>query len=156
MPRKKILPTAPMGRTKKEIDWDLVDLMLKANCHGTECAARFNVCPDTFYDRVKAEHGVSFTEYSAERKAEGDSYIKVVQYEKALEKDNTMLIWLGKIRLEQKEAIDLKTVYPNDEKLAHEANETKLKYELLLKAEENKKLKEELDGLKRQANPIDQ
>lgn len=157
MPRKKRKPITPTGRPLKEIDWEVVDHKLRANCHGTTIASNFGICSDTLYQRCLLEKGMTFSEYSQQKKIEGDDCLKTTQYEEAtIEKNTTLLIWLGKVRLDQKEIVEAKTVYPNDEKLAHEANETKLKYELLLKAEENKKLKEELDGLKRQANPIDQ
>ena len=157
MPRKKRKRITRAGRPIKEINWEIVDHKLRANCHGTTIAACFDMHPVTFYDRVVKEKGVSFTEYSQQKKLEGDDCLKTTQYEEAtVEKNTTLLVWLGKVRLDQKEITEAKTTYPNDEKLALEANETKLKYELLLKSEENKKLKEDLDGLKRQANPIDQ
>lgn len=157
MPRKKRKPITPTGRPLKEIDWKVVDHKLRAGCFATTIAAHFDISTDTLYERVIRDFGMSFTAYSQQKRMEGDDCLKTTQYEEAtVEKNTTLLVWLGKVRLDQKEIVEAKTVYPNDEKLAHEANETKLKYELLLKAEENKKLKEELDGLKRQANPIDQ
>lgn len=91
------------GRPQKPIDWDMVDQLLMAGCSGTEVAANFNIHRDTLYDRVVKEFGISFTEYSAKYEEKGKSLIKLKQFEKALEKDNTLLIWLGKQRLSQRE-----------------------------------------------------
>ena len=107
MPRKKPEKPAPMGRSIKHIDWDLVDDLLKAGCPGTEIAPHFDMIADTLYDRVKLEKGVTFTEYSLSKRSHGDGLIRQTQYKKALKEDNTMLIWLGKQRLGQKETHDI-------------------------------------------------
>jgi hypothetical protein len=55
----------------------------------------------TFYDRVCLEKGMGFTEYSQQKKEQGNSILRKVQFKKASEGDNTLLIWLGKNRLKQ-------------------------------------------------------
>lgn len=92
-----------MSRPEKPIDWKKVDDLLIAGCLGTEIAAHFDMHATTFYSRVEEKYGMSFTLYSSEKKHKGDSLLRAKQFEKALEKDNTMLIWLGKQRLSQRE-----------------------------------------------------
>lgn len=92
-----------MSRPEKEIDWKLVDSLLIAGCFGTEIAPHFDMHVKTFYSRVEDKFGVTFTEYSAEKKFKGESLLRKVQYDKAIKGDNTMLIWLGKNRLKQRE-----------------------------------------------------
>jgi hypothetical protein len=92
-----------MSRPEIPIDWDLVDELLIAGCLGTEIAARFCMHPTTFYRRVEEKFNMSFTDYSQEKKSLGDSLLRKVQFDKALEKDNTMMVWLGKNRLKQKD-----------------------------------------------------
>lgn len=117
MPRAKRDPITKNGRPQVELDWDLIDDMLKANCHGTSIAAHFKIHPQTFYDRVVLEKGVGFTQYSKQKSSEGDDDLKKVQYEVAKKDKNvTMLIWLGKQRLGQKENHDVVST-PNDQKL---------------------------------------
>lgn len=109
MPRPKRTPTTENGRPAKNIDWDRVDQLLEAGCLGTEIASYFDVHPVTFYERVVREKGLSFTEYSTQKKPRGDAKLREAQYLKALDGDNTQLIWLGKNRLGQKdshEAVD--------------------------------------------------
>ncbi len=96
-----------IGRPGKPIDWDKMDDLLRAGCTGSEVASYFDMHPDTFYDKVKDHFGICFTVYSQQRKQEGESILRAHQYAKALgltkEGDNTLLIWLGKQRLAQRE-----------------------------------------------------
>lgn len=96
-----------MSRPEKEIDWKKVDDLLTAGCLGTEIAGYFDMHPNTFYGKVEDKYKMSFTSYSQEKKAKGESILRAHQYAKALgitEKgDNTLLIWLGKQRLNQRD-----------------------------------------------------
>ncbi len=65
-----------------------------------QIAAVIGCHPDTLYDRVEQEHGVTFTAFSAAKRATGDAALLSVMYRKAVaEGDKTMLIWLSKQRL---------------------------------------------------------
>ncbi len=103
MPKK---PTGrPNGRTKILIDWDYVDKMLESHCTGVEIASHFGCSQRTFYDRCFKEKGITLQEYSSQKKAVGDANIKLKQMQLALKGSGnvSMLIWLGKQRLGQKE-----------------------------------------------------
>ena len=114
MPRPKKANPLPNGRPQKPIDWDRVDELLMAGCMGTEIAPHFNMHYQTFYDRVQLEKGMGFTEYMTEKRSQGEALLREKQYKKALgltdTGDNTLLIWLGKNRLNQKETPDAITV----------------------------------------------
>jgi hypothetical protein len=92
-----------MCRPESVIDWDKVDQMLVDGYNGTEVASTLGIHPETFYDRAVAKHGIAFSEYKAKKQAVGDGQLRTAQMKKALKGDNTMLIWLGKNRLGQKE-----------------------------------------------------
>ena len=96
---KKMRPNIP-------IDWKKVDYFLEGGCLGTEIAAYFAMHPNTFYDRVLEHTGLSFTEYSQQKRSKGDGLLRLKQCEKALKGDNTMLLWLGKNRLGQRDRFD--------------------------------------------------
>lgn len=108
---KKVTESKPAikttGRPEKPIDWDIVDKLLEAGCPATEICPHLGVHPDTLYKRVVDEKGMSFTDYSARMYSKGDSNIRATQYLKAtgqsISGDNTMLVWLGKNRLKQRE-----------------------------------------------------
>lgn len=102
------LPKSHFGRTSKKLDWDRVDELLIYGCDGSEIAAVFDMHPHTFYDKVKDIKGIPFTDYQANKRREGFTILKEAQFRKALgtnrNADSTMLIWLGKNCLGQKDS----------------------------------------------------
>lgn len=96
-----------IGRPKADIDWERVDDLLISGCSGTEIAAFFGINPHTLYDRCFSDNGIMFSDYSHEKHSKGDSLLRDMQFKKALgihkEGDNTMLVWLGKNRLKQRD-----------------------------------------------------
>lgn len=107
-------PLTENGRPSKPIDWEKCDELLIAGCTGAEVASYFGMHQQTFYNRVIEKHNMSFTEYSYEKKHTGESILRAHQYAKALgltkDGDNTLLIWLGKQRLNQRETVEEVTV----------------------------------------------
>lgn len=100
-----VLECRCMPRKEIPIDWKRVDELLEAGCLGTEIASYFGMHPDTFYKRVELQYRMGYSAYSAQKKATGEALIREAQYKKAIKKnDNTMLVWLGKQRLGQKES----------------------------------------------------
>jgi len=91
------------GRPKAVIDWAKVDRYLQAQCEGTGIAGLLGVHPNTLYEACKKDHKISFSEYSANKKSEGKEILRAKQFQVAMEGDKTMLVWLGKQYLEQKE-----------------------------------------------------
>jgi len=110
----------PNGRPQKHIDWNVVDEWLEAEAVGTSIANHFGIHPSTLYERCIMEKGMGFTEYSQLKKIDGDTNLKKKQYDKALGKtekgDNTLLIFLGKARLKQRETHPENNVDPESEK----------------------------------------
>ena len=95
--------TVYAGKPTKKVDWDLLDELLEAGCTGVEIAPHFNMHPETLYDRVVKEKNMKFSEYADIKLSKGNSLLRKVQHNKALSGDNTMLVWLGKQRLKQRE-----------------------------------------------------
>ena len=95
------------GRPEKEINWKKVDDLLIAGSTGTEIASHFDMHPNTFYGKVQDRYKCGFTQYASEKKQLGDSLLRAHQFQKALglttKGDNTLLIWLGKNRLNQRD-----------------------------------------------------
>lgn len=88
----------------KEINWDTIDSMLIAGCNGVQCAAAIGVHPETLYNRCQEEKNAVFSVYMQAKRAHGDGLLHAAQFQKAYkEKNATMLIWLGKQRLNQKD-----------------------------------------------------
>lgn len=85
------------------VDWDVVDQLLEAGCNGIHVASYFGIHEETLYIRCQKEKGMGFAAYSAIKRAKGDSRLLGKQFSVALQGDKTMLVWLGKQRLEQQE-----------------------------------------------------
>ena len=98
-----------MGRPRKEIDWVQFDKLCYIQCPLTEIAAWFECSVDNIENKVKEAHGVSFSVYSAQKRGPGKTALRRRQYEAAMAGDRTMMIWLGKQWLDQKEKQDITT-----------------------------------------------
>jgi hypothetical protein len=85
------------------IDWKQVDEWLKRGSLGTHIAACLGISSDTLYDRCQQEHGIGFSEYSRQKKSVGDTNLLGKQYDEAMNGNTSLLIWLGKVRLGQRE-----------------------------------------------------
>ena len=94
------------GRPEKTIDWKIVDEHLEAGCPGMEVAAIIGVNEYTLYRRCETEKQINFSQYAQEKRAKGKASLRKVQHSLALEGDKTLLIWLGKAVLEQREITD--------------------------------------------------
>lgn len=91
------------GRQPIPLDWAYIDKSLQACCSGVSIARDLGIHHETLYNRVQDRYGMSFTDYSTKQREKGDDMLRKAQFEKALDKDNTMLIWLGKNRLRQRD-----------------------------------------------------
>ena len=117
--------------------------MLEAGAKGTEVAATLGVHADTLYNRCAQVHGMTFSDYSAKRKAKGDYDLRLVQHKKAKDGNTMMLIWLGKQRLEQREHANEDRLPPNDQVLTMLLEEIKM-----LRSKVNN------NAIESQANPV--
>ena len=108
MPRPKRAPISK-SRPKIPIDWEMVDRLLMANCDGASIARKIGMHPETFYDRVVREKGIGYTEYRSQKVEDGNTLLHQVQFKKAMNGDNTMIIWLGKNRMKQSDKVETKT-----------------------------------------------
>lgn len=93
----------PGGRPKFVVPWDIVDQMCEYQSPAVEVAACIGCHVQTLNERCKEDNGVSFSEYFAEKRQKGLSALRNKQYDMAMQGDRTMLVWLGKQYLEQKD-----------------------------------------------------
>jgi len=84
-----------MARPRKKIDKDLVRKLAGIQCTNEEIAAVLNCSADTLERR--------FAGVIKEGRANGRQSLKRAQYKKAMEGNPTMLIWLGKQFLGQRD-----------------------------------------------------
>ena len=92
-----------MGRKLAPIDWARANKLMEAGCTGKEVAANFGIDKQTFYRRVEQEYKIDYNTYLHLKRDKGDSMLRAKQVEVAMSGDKTMLIWLGKQKLNQRE-----------------------------------------------------
>lgn len=92
-----------MARPRKEINWDEFDKLCAIQCTQVEIANWFECSVDTIERAVKRTHKVGFAEYYIQKADKGKISLRRQQWQLALKGDKTMLIWLGKQHLEQRE-----------------------------------------------------
>lgn len=88
------------------INWEEIDKFLMAGVSGVQIASVIGITYETLYERCVKENKKAWSEYSLEKKQKGNSMLLGKQYQIAMQGNTTMLIWLGKQRLEQREPKD--------------------------------------------------
>lgn len=101
------------GRPQIEINWTAFDKLCLLQCTLEEIASFFNCSVDTIERAVKRDKGFGFAEYYKKKSAGGKSSLRRKQMEVALSGNTTMLIWLGKQYLEQKDKTAQELSGPN-------------------------------------------
>jgi AraC-like DNA-binding protein len=98
---------APKGNknAKKKLDWELIDNLIKIGCTNKEIAAVVKVDEDTLTNHCKKEKGMLFSEYIKRGQGEFRMSLRRLQYKAAQNGNVTMLIWLGKQFLGQKDKV---------------------------------------------------
>ena len=99
---------ADAGRPRIEVDWNVIDGLLKIQCTGEEIASFIDVSYDTLERRCKDDKKMDFADYSAQKRFGGKPSLRRAQWKLAVEDQNpTMLIWLGKQMLDQRDKADI-------------------------------------------------
>ena len=92
-----------MAKNQKEINWPMVELYMKAGSKQTKIAEALKINRDTLRERVKKKYGVDYSALSAAFCSEGEILIEAQQFQKAMKGYWPALLWLGKVRLGQRE-----------------------------------------------------
>lgn len=95
-----------MGRPVTPLDWDQMNKLLAMQCTQLEVAAWFNVSEDTLERACKREHGVTYAEYSKQKRQAGCISLRRKQFDVALSGNIAMLIFLGKQYLGQSDKLE--------------------------------------------------
>lgn len=110
IPKKPRTPKETENSIKREkkrqgvpIDWEQVSRWLFNGATGVMCAEAIGIHETTLYRRCTEDLGMSFAELRAKNKSRGDLKLLDTQHELAFDKNTTMLIWLGRNRLQQRD-----------------------------------------------------
>jgi hypothetical protein len=97
-----------MARPRLELEdihfngWDQLDALIVWS-NQVYCAEKLGINIDTLADRIKERTGLSFSEYKDQKKEAMRVNIRKKQYDVAMAGNVSMLIWLGKNELGQKD-----------------------------------------------------
>lgn len=97
---------ARTGRPRIEIDWEAVDALCALQCTQEEIASNLSISVDTLERATRREKKQSFAEYFGTKRRVGFVSLRRKQLELAEAGNVTMLIWLGKQYLGQKDKPD--------------------------------------------------
>lgn len=96
-----------MGRPVVPIDWELFSKLCSLQCTQLEIASFFKCSVDTLENRCKSDKGMTYSEYFTQNCGNGKISLRRQQWKLAEKGNATMLIWLGKQYLEQKDRSDI-------------------------------------------------
>lgn len=96
-----------MGRPRKEVDFNVFEGLCEILCTEEEIAHAFKMDIDTLNARIKEKYGETFSEVYKLYSAKGKISIRRKQVEVALSGNTSLLIWVGKQMLGQKEKSEI-------------------------------------------------
>ncbi|MCP4493085.1 MAG: hypothetical protein GY820_38170 [Gammaproteobacteria bacterium] len=91
------------GRPRKVIDYKLLDNLCSILCTGEEIASILGVHFDSLDRILKRDKKIGFTDYYKNKSAQGKTSLRRAQFKIAIKGNPTMLIWMGKQYLGQKD-----------------------------------------------------
>lgn len=95
------------GRPRKEINMEQLIAAVRIQCTAEECAALFDCCADTLDARLKEEGYSCFSEFFKRFRQEGAVSLRRAQWKAAIDGNPTMLIWMGKQVLGQRDQVGI-------------------------------------------------
>lgn len=107
-----------MARPRKELEdiefngWDQLDALIVWS-NEEYCAERLGISSDSLARRIKERTGLSFAEYKQQKKEPMRINLLKKQYDTAISGNVSMLIWLGKNELGQKDKLETESVNLN-------------------------------------------
>ena len=97
---------AKRGPKPYKADWNQIEKMAYIQCTGEEMAAVLGVDYDTLQSACKRDHKVKFSDWIKQKASGGKMSLRRLQYTTAQSGNVSMLIWLGKNWLGQKDKSD--------------------------------------------------
>ena len=124
-------PKKKMGRPRKEVDWEEFEKLCAIQCTEEEIAAWFDMTRETLNEKCKEEYDMTFLALFGQKRQKGFSSLRRNQFKRATDGSDTMLIWLGKQYLGQKDKhelglpdlVKIMVVYGDDAKTDSETEE---------------------------------
>ena len=123
---------------EKPINWDLVELYIKSGSSQSRIAKAFKIDDETLRRRVKKKYGKDYTAFACELRSEGEILIEAQQFKKAMNGYWPALLWLGKVRLGQREPEMTQNLAANQQQIDQSHYIMQLQHEIEMLKNENK------------------
>ena len=94
---------AKSGPKPYKADWTQVNKMCALHCTGEEIADMLAIDYDTLAKACKRDHKMQLSEYIRQKASTGKMSLRRTQFTTAMAGNPTMLVWLGKNWLGQKD-----------------------------------------------------
>ena len=94
------------GRPTARIDYETLAKLCQIHCTGEECASILEMDYDTLNNNLERDGHIGFTDYFKRKSASGKASLRRKQIAVALDGNPTMLIWMGKQQLDQRDNRD--------------------------------------------------
>jgi len=128
-----------MARPQKPINWDVVELFLKSGCKQNKICEHLGLSTDCIQRRVKEKYGMDYTALADKLRSEGELMIEAQQFQKAMKGYWPALLWLGKVKLGQREPDQAQSLAANQPQIDQSHRIMELEYQLAeLKANADK------------------
>ena len=112
-------------------DWKKIELFLKSNASAADIARAMSCEIGMFKKRVEKHYdGMPYTQVQDWFAKSGDALLLAKQFQLAIQGNVKLLIWLGKVRLGQKECGDTSSTSPEQEDIDKDHEIMQLKNEL--------------------------
>lgn len=98
-----------IGRPHKEINWDKLDAALQFGARMIDICGICDISENTVVKAIKEKHEVSFSEYRDLKMSTMRARLLQKQFDVAMAGNVTMLIWLGKQHLDQKDKSEIES-----------------------------------------------
>lgn len=95
------------GKRRKPIVWEEFDKLCAMQCTREEIAAWFGISKQALIRACHTNFGMTFKELHAQKRMKGRISVRRKQFQLAMEGNPTMLIWLGKQYLGQRDNMEL-------------------------------------------------
>ncbi len=131
-----------MGKVRKEFtsnEWEKIELYMKSGATQKRIAESFGMEPDTLRARLQEKYGDSYHNINESFRRSGELLIEATQFQKALQGNVQLLIWLGKVRCGQKDPDHASILPPNQNNIDKDHLIMRLQHQLdSLKKNEDK------------------
>lgn len=111
----------PVGRPKKklnETNWEKVELYFRAGASQKKISTAMGMSGPTFRLACEEKYGETYNDICESFRQTGELLIEAMQFQKALQGNVQLLIWLGKVRCGQRDADAQNNLAPYHDSLA--------------------------------------